>query len=115
MATYSNNSVQPQADQSNYSYTSRLNNNPGQGMGPEDNQLLELKDKKTYKEMEREKREKELENLLQETQVGKKLSDKIRKIVISLILLVMFSIPLFSIDTYVEQYTVSSASLKSLE
>lgn len=42
----------------------------------------------------------DIEDLLQETNVGKKLSNKTNKIVIILILSIMMSIPLFSSDTF---------------
>ena len=42
----------------------------------------------------------DVEDLLQETNVGKKLSNKTNKIVIVLILSIMMSIPLFGADTF---------------
>lgn len=43
--------------------------------------------------------------MLKETKVGKKLSDLTTQRVITLVLSIMFSIPLFSADTYVETVT----------
>ena len=63
---------------------------------------------------EKAQKEKEMEALLKETEVGKKLTSKISKIVIILILMVMFSIPLFNIDTYVMEYEVASAGVASI-
>ena len=52
--------------------------------------------------------------MLKETEVGKKLTAKITKIVITLILMIMFSVPLFSLDTYVISYDVETAGVTSI-
>lgn len=41
-----------------------------------------------------------MENLLKESEIGKKITSKITKIVILLILLIMLSQPIFSYETY---------------
>lgn len=58
--------------------------------------------------------DKELEMILKETEVGKKITSKITKIVISLILLIMLSTSLFSIDTYIPNYVVENAAVNSI-
>jgi len=50
----------------------------------------------------------------QETNVGKKLSDLTTKRVITLVMSVMISIPLFSVDTYVSDFTSEESGLNSL-
>jgi len=52
--------------------------------------------------------------LPQETNVGRKLSDLTTKRVITLVMSVMISIPLFTVDTYVTDYTSCESGLKSL-
>ena len=59
-------------------------------------------------------KDKDLEDLLKETEVGKKLTAKITKIVITLILMIMFSVPLFSLDTYVIDYEIGTAGITSI-
>lgn len=58
--------------------------------------------------------DKKLEELMKETTVGKRLRAKITKIVVSLILLIMLSVPVFSTDTYLAEYLLEEASVKSL-
>lgn len=62
----------------------------------------------------REKQERDLEQIMKETEVGKKLTGKITKIVIVLILMIMLSIPLFTVDTYYLDYAVEDSGIKSL-
>ena len=52
--------------------------------------------------------------LPQETNVGRKLSDLTTKRVITLVMSVMISIPIFTVDTYVTDYTSCESGLKSL-
>lgn len=63
---------------------------------------------------EKAQKDAELEDLLKETEVGKKLTAKITKIVISLILMIMFSVPLFSLDTYSVSYDIATAGITSI-
>lgn len=56
----------------------------------------------------------DMEDLLQETNVGKKLGAKTNKIVITLILAIMMSIPVFSVDTFLLSEDEYSGALFSL-
>ena len=50
----------------------------------------------------------------QETNVGKKLSDLTTRRVIMLVMSIMLSIPIFSLDTYIEEYTSYESGLRSI-
>jgi len=52
--------------------------------------------------------------LPQETNVGKKLSDLTTKRVITLVMSVMISIPIFNVDTYMSDFTSSESGLNSV-
>lgn len=67
-----------------------------------------------FQKKAREKQEKNLEQIMKETEVGKKLTGKITKIVIVLILLIMLSIPIFTVETYYVEYVVEDSGIKSL-
>ena len=54
------------------------------------------------------------EEPFQETNVGKRLSDLTTKRVISLVLSIMISIPLFSVDTYFVEYTSYQSGAENL-
>lgn len=52
--------------------------------------------------------------IYKETNVGKKLSDLTTKRVISLVLSIMISIPFFSVNTYIDQYTSYESGIQNL-
>lgn len=52
--------------------------------------------------------------MMQETKVGKKLSDLTTKRVIALVLSIMISIPLFTVTTYIPQYTSYESGVENL-
>lgn len=56
----------------------------------------------------------EEKELIKETRVGKKLSDLTTKRVIALVLSIMISIPLFSVSTYITQYTSYDSGAQNL-
>jgi class 3 adenylate cyclase len=56
----------------------------------------------------------DMEELMQETNVGKKLGSKTNKIVITLILSIMMTIPLFSADTYIQEDNEMEGALTGL-
>ena len=49
-----------------------------------------------------------------ETKVGKKLSDLTTQRVIMIVMSIMFAIPIFSLDTYLQEYTAYEAGLNTI-
>ena len=86
---------------------------PGEKLSPEEEE--EIQNDLVEFEFELKVRdERIIQDAIKETEVGRKVTSNITKILISLIMLIMVSVPLFANETYSSQYTDQETSIDLL-